>query len=168
MKKRSNQVRGKRAQAYGAQFERLIEISCRQYANQGVAYINKTYPPFTTLRRQGKNVIGFYGQKGQPDFAGTLKNGRSVVFESKHTSTTNIQFKQVAPHQKQSLKRHCDLGAESFILIAFKLDNIYKVSIKDWIELEKTVDKKSLNETDLAEYKLNKDKGLINFLEEMN
>lgn len=164
---RKNRIRGKRSKAYGDQFERLIELSCNRYRSHGKAYINKTFPPFTTIRRQrGNKVIGFYGRIGQPDFAGTLKNGRSIVFEAKHTSTTNIPFNQVAHHQKQALKQHSELGAEAFILIAFKLDDIYKVPIKDWLELEENIGKKSVNEKDLAEYKLSKDKGLINFLEE--
>lgn len=166
MSKQKNRIRGRRSKAYGDQFERLIELSCVRYRSHGKAYINKTYPPFTTIRRQRGQVVGFYGKAGQPDFAGTLKNGRSIVFEAKHTSTTNIPFDQVAHHQKQALKQHSELGAEAFILVAFKLDDIYKVPIMDWIELEKTVGKKSLNEKDLAEYKLSKDKGLINFLEE--
>lgn len=168
MNKRKNQIRGKRSKAYGDQFERLIELSCNRYASEGSAYINKTYPPFTAIRRQGNQVVGFYGKKGQPDFAGTLDNGRSVVFEAKHTSSTRIPFKQVAPHQKQALKKHHELGAESFILVAFKLDDIYKIPIIDWLELEKKIDKKSVNEKDLAEYKLSKDKGLIRFLEGSN
>lgn len=166
MGKRNNQARGKRGKTYGDQFENLIELSCKRYAQQGLAYINKTFPPFTTIRRQGNQVVGFYNKSGQPDFAGTLKNGRSVVFEAKHTNSTNLPFERVAPHQKQALNAHCDLGAEAFILVAFKLDSIYKIPINDWFELEKTVDKKSLNEKDLAEYKITNKKGLINFLEE--
>lgn len=164
MSRRKNQIRGKRGKVYGDQFERLIELSCNRYASEGMAYINKTYPAFTTTGRKGRLITGFYGSTGQPDFVGTLKNGRSIVFEAKHTNTTNIEFKRIVPHQKHALKRHHELGAESFILIAFKLDNIYKISIKDWLELEKNIDKKSVNEKDLAEYKLNKDKGLIRFI----
>lgn len=161
-----NQARGARSKALGDRFEKLIELSCKRYKNQGKAYINKTFPPFTTIRRQGNQMVGFYNKSGQPDFAGTLKNGRSVVFEAKHTNSTNLPFERVAPHQKQALNAHCDLGAEAFILVAFKLDSIYKIPIKDWLELEKTIGKKSLNEKDLAKYKLSKDKGLINFLKE--
>ena len=93
-----------------------------------------------------------------------LKVGGSIVFEAKHTNTTNIPFGHVANHQKQSLKRHDELGAEAFILVAFKLDNIYKIPIRDWLELEKTIGKKSLNEKDLSEYKIEKNKGLIEFI----
>ncbi len=139
-------------------------MSCIRYRSHGKAYINKTYPPFTTIRRQRGQVVGFYGKAGQPDFAGTLKNGRSIVFEAKHTSTTSIPFDQVAHHQKQALKKHSELGAEAFILVAFKLDDIYKIPIKDWLELEGTIGKKSLNEKDLTEYKLKKSRGLIDFI----
>lgn len=163
---RKNRIRGKRSKAYGDQFENLIELSCKRYASQGLAYINKTFPPFTAIRRQRGQVVGFYGNSGQPDFAGTLKNGRSVVFEAKHTNTTNIPFERIANHQKQALKKHHKLGAKAFILVAFKLDDIYKIPINDWLKLEKNIGKKSVNEKDLKEYKLNKDKGLINFLKE--
>lgn len=161
---RKNRVRGKRGKAYGDQFESLIEVSCKRYKQQGIAYISKTYPPFTTLRRQKGQIVGFYGKTGQPDFAGTLKNGRSIVFEAKHTNTTNIPFERIADHQKQALKKHSELGAEVFILVAFKLDDIYKIPIKDWLGLEKTIGKKSLNEKDLTEYKIGKDRGLIDFI----
>lgn len=161
---KKNRIRGKQIKAYGDRFESLIEASCNRYKQQGVAYINKTYPPFTTLRRQKGQVVGFYGKAGQPDFVGTLKGGGAIVFEAKHTNTTNIPFGHVANHQKQSLKRHDELGAEAFILVAFKLDSIYKIPIRDWLELEKTIGKKSLNEKDLSEYKIEKNKGLIEFI----
>lgn len=163
---RKNRVRGKRSKSYGDQLEKLIELSCKRYANKGIAYINKTFPPFTAIRRQRGQVVGFYGSTGQPDFAGTLKSGRSIVFEAKHTNSTNIPFERIAEHQKQALKKHHELGAKAFVLIAFKLDDIYKVPINDWVELEETINKKSVNEKDLAEYKLDKTKGMISFLEE--
>lgn len=166
MVKRKNQIRGKRAKAYGDQFERLIEISCNYYRQQGLAYINKTFPPFIAMGRKGNRVTGFYEKTGQPDFAGTLKNGQSIVFEAKHTNSTNIPFKRVGHHQKLALKNHYELGAESFILIAFKLNDIYKVPIIDWLDLEKNIGKKSVNEKNLAEHKISKDKGLIKFIEE--
>ncbi len=165
MSKRKNQIRGKKSKALGDQFERLIELSCKRYASRGEAYINKTFPPFTTIRRQGNQVVGFYNKSGQPDFIGTLKGGRSVVFEAKHTSGTNIPFERIARHQKEALNAHCDLGAEAFILITFKLDDIYKIPIKDWLHLEKTINKKSVNEKDLLEHKLSNNDGLIDFLE---
>lgn len=166
MKNINRRIGGKKAQAYGAQFERLIDISCKRYANQGLAYIEKTPEPFNMIKRQGARVLGYYEKKGQPDFAGTLKGGRSVVFEAKHTNTTNIPFSQIEDHQEEALEKHEQLGAECFILVAFGLKTYYKVHWSDWKELKRTIGKKSLNEKDLAEYKITNKKGLINFLEE--
>lgn len=160
----NRRIGGKKAQAYGAHFERLIELSCRNYKARGLAYIEKTPEPFKPIKRKGARMIGFYEKKAQPDFAGTLKNGRSIVFEAKHTNTTNLAFNRLEQHQKGALEIHDRLGAMSFILISFSLDNFYKVSYKDWVKLESGIGKKSVNEKDLAAYRLDSGKGLVKFL----
>lgn len=165
MSKKDHRAIGRRSQAYGAQFERLIELSCARYSNLGKAKIEKTPEPFRMIRRQGKNVIGFYEKKAQVDFAGTIKGGRSIVFEAKHTASTNFRFDRIARHQEIALEKHDALGAEAFILIAFRLKNFYKISWQEWLKLKNTIDKKSVNEKDLIDYKLDKARGLIDFLE---
>lgn len=155
---------GKKAKKLGDNFEKLIDLSCNRYASKGVAYISKTYPPFTATGRNGNLITGFYGNKGQPDFSGTLADGRSIVFEAKHTNTTNIPFSRIAHHQKRALERHGKLGADAFILIAFRFEAFYKVPISEWIDLERNIGKKSVNEKDLAFYKLETNGGYIKFI----
>lgn len=168
-KKRSsnikNRSRGRRAKAVGAQFEKAIERSCIRYRSKGIAHIQKTPEPFKIVGVKGKYTYGFIEKQAQPDFTGTLKNGQSIVFEAKHTNTTHIRFDRLSFQQEKELAVHDDLGALVFILITFGFKTFYAVPWIDWKELKETVNKKSVNEKDLEQYKVPMKNGLIAFLQ---
>lgn len=163
----NRRISGKRAKKLGDMFESLIERSCAYYRTKGIAHIQKTPEPFRMVGK-GRNgqVVGFYEKMAQPDFQGTLKNGRSIVFEAKHTNSTNIPFERISRVQSYELERHSKLGAECYVIIGFKFEQFYLVDWESWKLLKKSVGKKSVNRKDLADYEIKLVGGRLAFLEE--
>ena len=158
--------RGLKAKRNGSGFERLIEVTCAVYKNIGKAHIQKTPEPFKLLKKKGKQAIGVYEKKAQPDFTGTIKGGRSIVFEAKHTDSTNVPFDRLSPAQEKDLAYHDHLGAVALVVISFSLKRFYAVPWTDWKHLKDTSGKKSVNEKDLAEYGIEIKGGLLDLLKE--
>lgn len=162
----SNQVRGLKSKRNGQRFERLVERSCIDYKKRKEAFIQKTPEAMRPLRPMGNGkFISVFEKKSQPDFQGTLWKGRSVVFEAKHTDSTNIRFDRLADHQEAELLHHAELGAEAFILVSFSARRFYKVPIKDWINYKETLNKKSMNEDNLSQHVVRLMNGYIKFLD---
>ena len=163
-----NRARGYKAKKMGQNFENLVEKACGYYANRRIALIEKTPEPMRFIRRTPSGqVIAAFEKKAQPDFKGTVKGGRSVVFEAKHTSSALIEFDRVEPHQIANLRLHEQLGADSFVLISIKLKSFYLVPTIDWLALPDKLGKKSTNEKDLAEYQVGIRQGVIDFLDKI-
>ncbi len=163
----NQKIGGRRAKKLGAMFENLIERSCNYYRTKGIAHIQKTPEPFRMIRK-GRNgqVVGFYEKQAQPDFQGTLKNGQSIVFEAKHTDSTNLPFERISRVQSHELDRHSNLGAKCYVIASFKFEQFYLIGWDDWKHLKKTVGKKSVSRKDLAEYEVKLINGRLAFLEE--
>lgn len=165
----SRQRAGYKSKRNGQRFEELIELSCNMYKRENKAFIQKT-PENTRFLRplKGGKFVAVHDKKSQPDFKGLLKGGQAVVFEAKHTNSTNIRFDRLQMHQKRELVKHQQLGAEAFLLISFEVNSpdkrVYKVPIKDWLLLENRLDKKSVNEDDLKNYRVLVQNDMIRFL----
>ena len=160
-----NRARGYKAKMLGQNFENLIEKSCRYYAHKKIALIEKTPEPLKMIRAgRGNEVVAIFEKKAQPDFQGTLQGGMSVVFEAKHTSNTNIQFDRITPVQRLYLAKHAKLGAEVYVIISFKFERFFFVPYNKWAKLQETLNKKSVNVNDLAEYEIDRTKGFLDFL----
>lgn len=156
------------AKRNGENFERLIEITCAYYSKMGVAYIQKTpepMKPIKVINRAKRLFQAVYTMKAQPDFTGTLKNGKSVVFEAKHTDGTNIPFDRINKQQQEDLALHNHLGAMTFVLISFKMKYFYAVPFQEWMQLKESSGKKSVNQTDLVDYQISTEKRILNFME---
>lgn len=156
-----------KARNNGARFENLIETSCAYYQKQGIAHIQKTPEPMRPIRavnRTKGQYLAVHTKKAQPDFAGTLKGGKSVMFEAKHTDSTNIRFDRINDAQEHDLTINTKLGAKCFVLISFGFKNFYAVDWNEWLLLEIKLGKKSVNEKDLARHKVNSHNGRLMFL----
>lgn len=150
----------------GNRFERMIVATCKHYYAKEQAFITKSHEPVTVTKfSRGRIKDGFFENKSEPDFKGTLQGGQSICFEAKHTSGTSIPFKNVKRHQELTLLVQDKLGAESFILITFNLEKFYKVPIREWMNLKDTVNKQSLNQKDLADYEINYQFNVIEFID---
>jgi len=165
----TNNYRGLKAKRNGDRFELLLDRTCVHYALQGKAYIQKTPEPMRVIApisRSKGQYKAIFTKKAQPDYTGTLKDGRSIVFEAKNTDSTNLAFDRLSPAQEKDLAYHDHLGAVALIVISFSLKRFYAVPWTDWKYLKDNSGKKSVNEKDLAEYGIEIKGGLLDLLKE--
>lgn len=160
----TNRIGGKRAKSNGEHFEALIEAACNFYKSMGAAFIEKTPEPMKPLKplRPGQ-FLAVYTKQAQPDYKGTLKGGRAVVFEAKHTASGRIEKSRVTDEQAAALDFHNALGAACFVLVSFRFDRFYRVPWTIWRNMSEHFGKVSVNETDLKPYEIN----IMRFLENL-
>lgn len=159
-------VAGHRSRAAGEEWERLLEASCLHYRLKGEAEIEKTPEPMKQLGpkdRQGK-FTACYTKKAQPDYKGTLKGGRSVVFEAKHTASDRLQQSAVTGDQEKRLDRHMALGAECFVMVSFGFLEFFKVPWATFRAMKEHYGRKYITPEDVREYEVRYIGGVLHFL----
>lgn len=162
-----NAIRGARNRAEGKNFEALIEAACRMYKTNGVADIDKTPEPTRQLGKMDRlgRFSACYEKRAQPDFKGTVKGGRSVVFEAKHTSTEKMSKNVVLEQQAASLDKHESLGAWCFVLIAFGYCEYFRIPWAVWKDMKNIYGRQYVKPDDIEEYRVEVINGLPAFLE---
>lgn len=155
---------GRHARINGQNFERLIDLACQRYKEDGVAWIEKTPEPMKPLGKQNGRgqFLACYTKQAQPDYKGTLRGGRAVVFEAKHTDADRIERSRVTDEQLEALRGQRTLGAACFILVSFHFDRFYRIPFYVWDDMKAAFGKVSVNEKDLAPYLIQG--GIMNFL----
>lgn len=161
-------VRGRKSRAYGEHFEKMILASCGHYLAAQIAKIEKTPEPMKIIKPFGTGqFIACFASKAQPDFKGTLKNGRSVVFEAKHTDSDRMKYEALLEWQRKALCEHVGFGAAAFILCSFELERFYRVPLLVWLDMKRIFGRKYMLETELSKYKLRSFGLKIAFLEKL-
>ena len=160
----ANQIRGKINRAQGGYFEGLIEQSCRIYSMEGKAEIKKVPEPFHIIQNIGNGrFIGNFSRKAQADFAGTLRGGRSVKFDAKHTQKDRISQNEVTEEQKKDLDAHQKLGAVCFILVSIRMQEFFRVPWDVWKAIAQRYGRKYITAEELQQYQVAFD-GSVKFL----
>lgn len=158
--------RNKRSRAAGATFESMIDGACCWYSADSKAKIEKEQEPMKPIKAlPGGKFLACYTEKAGVDYKGTLVGGRAVAFEAKHTDTEVMQRSRLEPWQMDYLRQHQQLGAVTFVLLSFGLQNFYRVPFRVWDDMKKEFGKVSVREADLQEYKINIRCGRLMFLE---
>lgn len=121
MAKMNASRRGQLNRAEGAEFEKLIERSCEYYREKGIALIEKTPEPIRILTKVDNHGTfkACFTKQAQPDFKGTLKGGKAIVFDAKCTMTDKIPISALSDEQVKCLTMHENLGAISGVLMTF-------------------------------------------------
>lgn len=161
-----NAARGTRNRAAGASFERLIEAACQYYRVRGLADIDKTPEPMRPISPPDKygRFHACYTKRAQPDFKGTRKGGRSVVFEAKHTAQSQLKQDVVLPQQASSLDRHAALGADCFILVSFGFRQFFKIPWPVFRDMKQRYGRKYITPKDIQDYRVTIAGGVLRFL----
>lgn len=140
--------------ANGAELEKMIKAACEIYSEKGIAEIEKTPEPFMCLKKEGEGVFtGRFTALAQPDFKGTYKGGRSVVFEAKYTKTDKISKTVVHGKQLECLERHYALNAIVGVCIGIK-DKFYMIPWKVWQEMKQIFGHQYLTQEDAEPYRV--------------
>ena len=161
------QIRGQRARAAGNYFEAMISGSCDYYRVRGLAKIEKTPEPMKPLgpkNRKGQ-FLACYTKQAQPDYGGTLKGGRSVYFEAKHTDDDRIEFNRLSKEHRDDLEHHHKLGAVAFVLVSMGLSECFRVPWPVWRDMAATYGRKYMTRDELKPYKVPVVAGFVKFLD---
>lgn len=127
------QLLGKIAKARGKQFESRIDDSFAYYAQKGFAIIEKTPEPMHPTKNLGNGkFIAYYEKQAQPDYKGTIKGGRTVMFEAKFTAADRMEQSRVLQSQQDYMDRHQALGARCFVIAGFSSGMVYCVPWDIW------------------------------------
>ena len=164
-KKIRNQIQGARNKRNGKIFEELIEAACVQYFIDKVAKIEKTPEPIKQLGPMQKNgrFIAAYEKAAQVDFKGTLKGGRTVCFDAKHTESDRIQQSAISPDQEECLDDYMEMGAVCFVLVSFGFTDFFKVPWGVWKNMKQIYGHKYLKPEEIEQYRVEY-RGYLKFL----
>lgn len=149
-------ARGKRSRDAGVFWEGIIETACLYYRQEGLAEITKTPEPMRPLSRPNSKgqFTACFTKQAQPDYKGTLKGGRAVVFEAKHTDADRMQRSVISEEQEKQLNRHQNLGAECFVLVSFGLQQFYRIPWEIFRDMKDHFGRKYITPDDLIDYKI--------------
>lgn len=150
-----NQYRGAVARAQGKRFESYIDASLKYYQQQGLAIVEKTPEPMRPTKDLGNGkFIAFFEKAAQPDYKGTLKGGRAVVFEAKFTASDHIDQDRVTQDQAASLDEHMKAGAICFVVAGFHTGEVFRVPWQVWRDMKGHFGHKHATPAELAPYRV--------------
>lgn len=157
---------GRRSRVAGEYWENMIEAACQHYRLKEMAEITKTPEPMKPLSRPNSKgqFTACYIKQAQPDYKGTLKGGRAVVFEAKHTDGDRMQQSIISPEQEKQLDRHAALGAECFVMVSFGFQQFFKVPWEVFRDMKTRYGRKYITPEDVQEYRVRYIGGVIQFL----
>lgn len=123
--------RGRLNRKEGAEFEKLIERSCEYYREKGIALIEKTPEPIRILTKVDNHGTfkACFIKQAQPDFKGTLKGGKAIVFDAKCTSTDKINVSVLSTEQEKDLLMHNRLGAWAGVILCYSFKTFVMMPI---------------------------------------
>lgn len=157
---------GRRSRAAGEHWEQMIEASCNHYRLTGEAEIRKTPEPMKPLGRpNGRGqFLACYTKQAQPDYKGTIKGGRAIVFEAKHTDSDRMQRSVISAEQEKELDRHMALGAECFVMVSFGFQRYFKIPWGAFKNMKERYGRKYITPGDVGEYEIKYTGGYLRFL----
>lgn len=162
-------IRGMQSKRAGEHFEDMISASLVWYEQHGEACIEKTPEPMKPLRPPNKQgqFLACYTKAGQPDFKGTIRGGRSVVFEAKHTDDDRIKYDRLTKEQIEKLDTHHNLGAVAFVLVSFGLEGFYRIPWKTWRDMKAIYGRKYITRQEAERFLVPYMAGVIKLLEDI-
>lgn len=161
------QMQGRRNYDIGITFENHILAACDTYKRLGLAYVDKTPEPFKILGSKKPNsqgiwvFEGFFTKPAQPDFQGTLRGGRSIVFEAKTSQGDQIKREKVTKDQENALELHGEMGALAFVFVSVKLRQSYRVPWSVWRDMKQIYGRQYMTVFELEPFKLKERNGII-------
>ena len=116
---------------------------------------------------EGELTSRSYTKQAQPDYGGTLKGGRSIYFEAKHTDDERIEQRRLTQEQQDDLEAHHKLGAIAFVLVSVSLTDFYRVPWPVWRDMAEIYGRKYMTHAELSRYEVPATAGFIKFLHDI-
>lgn len=149
------QLIGKMARAKGARFEARLDATFDYYRRTGYAVVDKTPEPMKVIRSLGNGqFVACYVKRAQPDYKGTIKGGRTVIFEAKFTSADKMEQSRVLDTQADYMERQTALGARCYVVAGFSTGGVYRLPWEVWSRMKEHFGRKYITEADLDKYKV--------------
>lgn len=163
----NRQLIGKINHGTGENFEIQVEKICKLYEMKKLAKIEKTPEPMKILKHiEDGRFESVFTKAAQPDFKGTIKGGKTVVFDAKYTEADRIRYQALSDFQRETLLEYKELGALAFILVGFSDGSIYRIDIETWEGMGENLGRKYIKQEELNNMCLEARKinGVIDFL----
>ena len=149
------QLLGKIARQKGQYFEQRLDSTFDYYRERGYAEIEKTPEPMKVIKPEGNGrFLACYTKKAQVDYKGTIKGGRTVMFEAKFTAVDRMEQSRVLQSQQDYMDRHQALGARCFVIAGFSSGMVYCVPWDIWKTMKDHFGRKYVTEADLEKYQV--------------
>ncbi|OPZ65914.1 MAG: Holliday junction-specific endonuclease [Firmicutes bacterium ADurb.Bin506] len=149
------QYQGAVSRAQGKHFEDYIDLALRYYEQRGEATIEKTPEPMRPTKDLGNGkFLAYYEKQAQPDYKGTRKGGKTVIFEAKYTSATQIDQSRVTREQAERFDKYHSMGAECFVVAGLGNGNCYRVPWEVWRDMKGRFGHKHATAEELEPYQL--------------
>lgn len=103
--------------------------------------IEKTPEPIRILTKVDANGTfkACFTKQAQPDFKGTLKGGKAIVFDAKFTMTDKISISALSEEQVKCLTMHENLGAISGVLVSYGFKTCVFMTIYKFLNAKEIV-----------------------------
>lgn len=166
----ARQLQGKINRELGKVFEENVDMICEVYKMNGLARIEKTPEPMKILKYiDNGRFEAVFEKSAQPDFKGTVKGGRTVVFDAKFTESDRIRYQALTEYQRETLLNYSELGAMAFILVGFANGKIYKIDINEWTNMKQDfgrlyITQEELDNLNIKEITSANRNGIVDFL----
>lgn len=147
-------ARNRKVRIEGTKFEKMLLWACLSYRRDGIAEISKIPEARRVVGRTGNRsslMICANAGKAHPDFMGSVApNGKSIVFEAKHTDKDRIQQSAVSKFQDDLLLSHLKMGAICYVMVSFEFKEFFRIPYDFWRDMKAQIGRKYLLPTDEA------------------
>ena len=157
MNKSEWQKAGRRSNRKGKDFEAVLDKTFAYYSEKGFAKVEKNQEPVRILRPLGNgSFIACFTKKAQADYKGTIKGGRTVIFEAKYTEQDRLLQNAVDENESEYMEIHESLGARCFVICGFASGNVYRVPWGVWRNMKRIYGHKYVTEEEIKQYQVQK------------
>lgn len=139
---------------FGKNFEKMIDLACKYYRDEGKADISKIDEPFRVIRlKKSGRFEGQFTKNANPDFEGTLDGGRSICFEAKYTTSDRMKQSVVSNKQAEVLEIKSKLGGLAGVCVGIK-DRYFFIPWQVWSNMKDIFGRKYVKADDLSRYEV--------------
>lgn len=157
MNKSEWQKAGRRSNRKGKAFEAVLDKTFAYYSEKGFAKVEKNQEPVRILRSLGNgSFIACFTKKAQADYKGTIKGGRTVIFEAKYTEQDRLLQNAVDENESEYMEIHENLGARCFVICGFASGNVYRIPWGVWRNMKRIYGHKYVTEEEIKQYQVQK------------
>lgn len=152
--------------AQGHLFESGIISACNLYLQEGKACIHKIPEGFRVKKKHTDGTFtGWFTAAAMPDFQGVLKNGRSICFEAKYTTTKRLCRNILTDNQMNVLNSFDRFGAVSAVCVGIQSDFFF-IPWQVWRDMKLIFKRQYVTAEDIKEFRIRYN-GAVLFLDNL-